>query len=92
MRVMSNGRVRRTEGEWRELLSRCDREQLSAREFCRREKVQVSSFLRWQHRLAEGSHRADFITVTKEASHAAPLAPWTLEVTLPNGHKLRIQG
>ena len=91
MRVMSNGRVRRSENEWRELLTRCDREQLSAREFCRREKVETSSFLRWQRRLAGTSHRADFIAVTKEVS-SEPLAPWTLELTLPNGHKLRIEG
>lgn len=46
MRVMSNGRVRRDESEWREILSRCGETGLSAREFCRREKAELSSFLR----------------------------------------------
>ena len=93
MRVMSNGRVRRSESEWRELVSRCDQAGLSAREFCRREKVELSSFFRWQRRLAGEAPRAEFVTVTKTIADPPPaLAPWTLELTLPTGHKLRIQG
>jgi len=92
MQVQSNGRVRRTEEEWRELLFRWRKSGLSAREFCRQESLQSSSFQRWQRHLSVGSSRSDFVTMVP-SSPALPSTPsWSLEVTLPNGIKLRFQG
>jgi len=92
MQVMSNGRVRRPESEWRELITRWGKSGLSAREFCRKEEVQASSFQRWQMRLNRPSVRKDFITVVPSSSETLKVRPWTVEVTLPDGSKLRFQG
>ena len=92
MQIMSNGRVRRTESERQELLARWKKSGLSVREFCRGEKVQVSSFQRWQQRSNAPSVRKDFVTVMS-ASPALPRASrWMVEVVLPDGSKLRFQG
>jgi hypothetical protein len=89
---MSNGRVRRTESEWREVLSRFKKSGLSAREFCRREEIQVSSFLRWRQRLRGSAKRSDFVSVVATSPSPSPQLTWSAEVTLPDGTKLRFQG
>jgi hypothetical protein len=89
MQVMSNGRVRRTTEEWREILSRWERSGQSPREFCRKQEVQFSSFQRWHQRLDGSPRSSDFVALTP----APPsVSSWTLEVTLPNGRKLHFQG
>lgn len=92
MRVMSNGRVRRTEGEWRELVSRFRKSGLSAREFCRKERLKISSLQRWQARLKESGVRQDFVTVIPAAAPMGSSRSWAVEVTLPDGTRLRFQG
>ena len=92
MQVMSNGRVRRSDVEWRELLSRYDQSGLSAREFCRKEAVQVTSLLRWQQKLTGPSARDEFVSVVTTPTTTPSVSPWTAEVILPNGITLRIQG
>jgi hypothetical protein len=92
MQVTSNGRVRRTEGEWRELIARWRKSGLSAREFCRQEKLQASSFQRWQARLNGASDRKEFITVLPTSREVPAVRPWVVEVTLPDGSQLRFQG
>lgn len=89
MQVMSNGRVRRSQAEWAQILESCKASGLDAEEFCRREQIRVGSFLRWQRRLQVTGALSDFVSVVP----AAPTrAPWTLEITLPNGCQLRVQG
>jgi hypothetical protein len=92
MQVLSNGRVRGSEGEWREFFSRWKKSGLSVREFCRQEDLRVSSFQRWQQRLRGSSARADFVRVLPAPSPAPSAATWTVEVTLPDGSRLRFQG
>jgi len=87
MQVTSNGRVRCSEAEWREIITRYEASGLGTREFCRREPLHLTSFLRWQRKLATGG--GDFIPVT--SASAAPTA-WRLEITLPNGCQLRFLG
>jgi hypothetical protein len=89
MQVMSNGRVRRTAAEWREILSRWERSGLSPREFCRKQELQLSSFQRWQQKLNGSPRNNDFVALTPAPP---PTTAWTLEVTLPNGSKLHFQG
>jgi hypothetical protein len=89
MQVMSNGKVRRTEAEWREILARGEQSGHAPREFCRSEGIQVPSYLRWQRKLAGSKPTGHFVPVTSTPSRSTP---WTLLITLPNGCELRLQG
>jgi len=89
MQVMANGRCRRTESEWRQILTRFGRSGQTGRDFCRTEGIQLSSFQRWHQRLGAVPSASDFVTVTA----APPASPaWNVEVKLPNGVCLRFQG
>jgi hypothetical protein len=89
MKVMSNGKIRRTRDEWRAILSRWERSGLSLREFCHKQEIQLSSFQRWQEKLTGASDGDAFVALTP----APPtVSSWSLEVTLPNGSKLHFQG
>jgi hypothetical protein len=92
MQVLSNGRVRRTEAEWRELVGRFRKGGLSAREFSRKERLQLSSLQRWQARLNGRGVRSDFIAVVPTTPVSPSPRPWSVEVTLPDGSRLRFQG
>jgi hypothetical protein len=89
MQVLSNGRCKRTESEWRQILARFRKSGQSRRDFCRKEGLQFSSFQRWQRRLDGSPSAGDFVTVTATPA-ASPT--WTLEVTLPDIGTLRFQG
>jgi hypothetical protein len=90
MQVMSNGRVRRSEAEWQEIVSRWKKSGQKPASFCRREQLQLSSFLRWQRKLdgSDGSHGFVPVATTTEAVTSA----WTLTISLPNGCELRFRG
>ncbi len=90
MQVMSNGRVRRSEGEWREIISRYEQSGLSGRDFCRNEQIRPSSFWRWRQKLAAAVGANQFIPVTTASPE--PSSSWTLLITLPNGCQLRLEG
>ena len=89
MQVMSNGRVRRTEAEWCEVIARGEESGLGPREFCQREQIQVPSYLRWQRKLAGSRPTGRFVPVTSAPPRSMA---WTLLITLPNGCELRLQG
>ena len=62
MRVLADGRVRRSEAEWRGLLERFAKSGLSISAFCRRMKLPRSSFEMWRARLApSASPAASFV-------------------------------
>jgi putative transposase len=88
MQVMSNGRVRRSGAEWREVLDRQNASGLSAEEFCEREGIRLGSFMRWQAKLAAGRVAREFVSV-RPVSPAMTAPSWSLEVILPNGCRLR---
>ena len=92
MQVMSNGKIRRTEVEWRQILSRWKKGGLDPEEFCRREDLRLSSFKRWQERLGDLSPQTPFVSVTPQPPSENTTDRWTLELTLPNGVHLRFQG
>jgi hypothetical protein len=94
MQLMSNGRVRRTEIEWREILTRWKKSGLSPVEFCKKEALRLTSFHRWQERLGVELAPVQFVPVTPRAEAPAvrTAGSWTLEVSLPNGVQLRFQG
>jgi putative transposase len=66
-RVMSMKRVRRSAGQWRELLSRFASSGLGVTEFCRRESVSTASFYQWRCRLGA----ADRVVARKAEAPAA---------------------
>jgi hypothetical protein len=86
MQVSSNGKVRRSESEWREIVARCARSGFSARQFCRQEKVNFNSFQRWSKRLA-GSREGEFIDVTPDRESRCS---WAVEVELADGTIVRV--
>ena len=90
MQVMSNGRVRRSESEWKEIVSRWKKSGQKPASFCRREQLQLSSFLRWQRKLNGSSEAEGFVPVTR--SPEPVVSAWTLTITLPNGCELRLEG
>jgi len=88
MKLMSDGKVRRTEEEWCEILTQWERSGLGPKAFCREQELQLSSFQRWHLKLFGSSGRHDFVAVTAAPPSASS---WALEVTLPNGSKLHFQ-
>jgi hypothetical protein len=89
MKLMSNGKVRRTAEEWRQIITQWKRSGLSPEAFCQRESLQLSSFQRWHLKVNGSSGRQDFVEVTAASPSAST---WALEVTLPNGSKLHFRG
>lgn len=92
MEVKANGDVQRTEDEWRAILARWEKSGISVPEFCKVERIALSTFRRW-HQVLGGSksRRSQFVPLTV-ASPIPSNPAWTLEVELPNGAKLRMQG
>lgn len=92
MEIKSNGDIRRTEGEWRAILARWEESGTSVLEFCKAEKIALSTFRRWQQVLkGSDGRRPQFVPLTV-ASSITSSPTWTVEVELPNGAKLRFQG
>ncbi|MFQ5418549.1 MAG: hypothetical protein ACE5FL_16095 [Myxococcota bacterium] len=97
MRVLADGRVRRTESEWRSILDRYERSGLPESAFCRRAKLSRSSFVKWKQRLKDesGSRAApafvEWIAPEVSAERTTGLAEGarTFELTLPGGVVLR---
>lgn len=90
MQVMSNGRVRRSEAEWQAIVARWKKSGQKPAAFCRREQIELASFLRWQRKLDGSGDESSFVPVTKSAS--PPPSTWSLTISLPNGCELRFQG
>jgi hypothetical protein len=86
-----SSRVRRTEKQWTEILKRFESSELGPREFCRREKLPLSSLQRWRRRLGSVS-TAEFVDLVPTSTPTAAAASWSLDVALPNGVCLRFQG
>jgi len=90
LKVMSNGRVRRSSDEWRDLVSRCAASGVGLREFCRKEKVNLTSLQRWQKRLAQSKQPTEFIDVTPAVQDS--VSPWAVELEFSSGTILRLRG
>lgn len=101
MRVLADGRVRRTEAEWRGLIERFEQSGLSISAFCRRTKLPRGSFVKWRQRLegrrprAERPSRPAPAFVEWIAPSSAPAeavkegGAGELELSLPGGVVLR---
>jgi hypothetical protein len=94
MRVLADGRVRRTEAEWRGLLERFEQSGLSMAAFCRRSKLPRGSFVKWRQRLAGGPSSSHGFVEWIAPSSAEPEAgkreaAGEFELSLPGGVVLR---
>ena len=90
MRVMSNGKVRRSRTEWRTICERFTRSGLGQQEFCQRDALAVGSFKKWYPRCTGSpAQPAAFVELV-----ALPVQgePWAVEVELPSGVRLRLRG
>lgn len=90
MRVTKNGKVWRSEAEWRTLCERFTQSGLGVAAFCAREQLAVSSFQHWYRRCQQrASGPGQFIALA-----AVPPArgDWEVELELPNGARLRLRG
>jgi hypothetical protein len=82
--------VRRNEQQWAEILRRFNSSGLSAREFCSRDGVPLSSLQRWQRR-QRVVPAAKFVELVSPAATSVPAPTWSFEVSFPNGASLRFQ-
>lgn len=95
MRVLADGRVRRTEAEWRAVLERFEKSGLSMSAFCRRSKLPRGSLVKWKRRLSRAvSASPAFVEWIAPVSaerevESAPARAVELELTLPGGVVLR---
>jgi len=87
MQVSSNGRVRRSETEWREIFAKFAKSGLGRREFCCKEKINFNSFQRWGGRLAV-PRKSEFIDVTPDQENSSS---WAVEVELADGTMVRVR-
>lgn len=90
MRVMSNGKVRRSVTEWQAICDRFTKSGLGQQEFCQREAIAVGSFKKWYQRcLTQPEQKAAFVEL---AATPARSEGWTVEVELPSGVRVRVRG
>jgi len=94
MRVLADGRVRRTEAEWRAVVERFERSGLSVSAFCRRAKVSRGSFEKWRRRLADSPRPSPAFVEwlpppSVEPETVAKGGPGEFELSLPGGVVLR---
>jgi hypothetical protein len=82
---------RRSRSEWTEILRRFAASGATARQFCRREGLALSSFQRWRSRLGSVGP-AEFVELIPATTEAVPVSEWSLDVALPNGVQLRFRG
>ena len=90
---MGRGRgVRRGEKEWAKIVRRFESSGLAGAVFCQREDLALSSLQRWRQRLAPRGSAPFVELIPPPASTPAAASSWSLELTLPNGASIRLQG
>jgi hypothetical protein len=89
MKVLSNGKVKRSAAEWREIIERCERSGLSRQAFCRNNKIAKASFDKWKGRLSKMSDplASSFVEIPVSRDAATPGGEF--ELSFPGGVVLR---
>jgi hypothetical protein len=82
---------RRSAKQWRAILRRFDKSGLSPADFCRQQKLSLPAFRRWHRKQLAEASTAGFIELQPPAATQNVETPWTLELDLPGGGRLRIQ-
>lgn len=88
MRVMSNGKVRRSVAEWQTICERFTRSGLGQQKFCQREALAVSSFKKWYARWVEHKPQQAELTLSVDEF----LRRWSEHVPLPGVPMVRAWG
>jgi len=100
MRVLSDGRIRRTQPEWKEIIDRFGKSGLPIAEFCEKEEISRSAFASWKKKLGAVRrvtvHRRtpSFVEITNTAKQKSSIPPLassqtSFELDLPGGATLR---
>jgi hypothetical protein len=93
MRVLADGRVRRTRSEWQAIMRNFGKSGLTVTAFCGREEISPSVFAAWKRRFSETEVKEPrFVELAPpSASSAVPAAPsgGEFELSLPGGVVLR---
>jgi len=95
MRVLSDGRIRRTESEWKEIIDRFGNSGLPIVEFCEKEEISRSAFASWKKKLGMVRKKPpSFVEITSAATRKPPtqsvfLSQTSFELVLPGGATLR---
>ena len=90
MRVSSNGKVRRSGGEWQAICERFVQSGLGPKQFCQREAIALGTFKKWYPRCVETRPQPG--AFVELVSPPAQREPWAVEVELPSGVRLRVRG
>ena len=90
MHINTRGHVRRSDSEWRSLVRKFNATKLTIKDLCKQEKLVISSFKRWQQKIAAGP-TAKFVDLAPEPIPATQ-SSWELDIDLPNGVRLQFRG
>lgn len=83
--------IRRSAKQWRGILRRFDKSGLTPADFCHQKNISLPAFRRWHRKQLAEASAPGFIELLPTTSSSQPEAPWTLELDLPGGGRLRIQ-
>ena len=93
MRVLADGRVRRSRSEWQAIMRNFGKSGLTVTAFCEREEISPSVFAAWKRRFSEPAVKEPrFVELAPaSASSAVPAVPTAgeFELSLPGGALLR---
>ena len=90
MRVLADGRVRRSESEWRSIVARYERSGQSESAFCRRAKIPRGTFVKWKRKLSGSVDPGPaFVEWTAPGLSTEPTSEGEFELSLPGGVVLR---
>lgn len=84
--------ARRGEKEWAKIVQRFEASGLAGRAFCQSEGLALSSLQRWRQRLASPGAASFVELIPPKAATPTLSSGWSLELTLPNGASVRLQG
>ena len=87
MNLLSNGKVRRSESEWREIVERFEQSGMLQAEFCKREGLAASSFQKWRRKFSNGLEE-EFVELRPARGKESK---WSVELELSNGAILRLK-
>ncbi len=95
MRVLSDGRIRRTAPELKEIIDRFGKSGLPIAEFCEKEEISRSAFASWKKKLGAVRKKSpSFVEITgavtrKSSAPTVTLSQTSFELALPGGATLR---
>ena len=102
MQVLSDGRIRRTTPEWKEILDRFGTSGLPIAAFCEKEEISRSAFASWKKKLRDRRETAQpkspaFVELSgvvakKSAPPTMDSTETSFELALPGGVTLRWKG